>query len=63
MAIRTGKYQREKIFSMVIILKAKFNSLVKEGKFNEAIGLQMAIEMLEEYFANEIKLYKEKEQE
>jgi hypothetical protein len=51
------KLQTEKISAMVIILKAKFNTLVKQGEFQQAIGLQTAIEMIEEFYTHELQSY------
>jgi hypothetical protein len=50
---------KEKIASMVIMLKAKFNSVVKQGNYQEAIGLQIAIEFIEEFYSKELKEYAE----
>jgi len=57
MMSRTGKLQKEKITAMVILLKAKFNTLVKQGDFQQAIGMQLSIEMIEEFFAKELNEY------
>lgn len=43
MMSRTGKLQKEKINTMVLLLKAKFNTLVKQGDFQQAIGMQTSI--------------------
>lgn len=60
MMSRTGKLQNEKIATFTILLKAKFNLLVKQREFKQADGLLCAIEMLEEFFAKEIKQHGEK---
>lgn len=57
MMSRTGKLQKEKITTIVILLKAKFNTLVKQGDFQQAIGMQMSIEMIEEFFSKELNEY------
>lgn len=60
MMSRTGKLQKEKINTMVLLLKAKFNTLVKQGDFQQAIGMQTSIEMIEEFFSKELKEHAEK---
>lgn len=51
------KSECDKIKSMIIILKAKFNTLVKEGNFQQALGMQTGIEMIEEFYAKELRSY------
>ena len=57
MMSKADKLQSEKISAMVIILKAKFNTLVKQKEFQQAIGLQTAIEMIDEFYSKELQSY------
>lgn len=47
----------DKIKAMVVILKAKFNTLVKQGNYQQALGMQTSIEMIEEFYARELRSY------
>lgn len=53
------KNQQKKITDVLLILKSKFNTLIKEGQYQQAVGLDMAIEVLQEYYNKELKTYAE----
>lgn len=55
MKAKATKLQKQKIKIVLLLLKAKFNAAITKGEFQQAIGIETAITLLQEHYSNELK--------